>query len=124
MDDGGAGVLAERKHTFDGRFRIAQELQGHIFVVVRGLGVAEDRRHLLVVGAPQHELAVMEGLPGDQREGFRGYFQQGLVPGLDGLDQFLRSRNLVILSRVGPQLEHRGVLKFYSHYVFVLILQI
>ena len=60
MDDGRTGVLAEGKDALYGSLRIAQELQGHIFVIVAGLGVLEDGRHLLIVGAAKHKLAVVE----------------------------------------------------------------
>ena len=39
VDDCSACILAEREHTLDRNFRIAQELQGYVFVVFGGFGV-------------------------------------------------------------------------------------
>ena len=64
MDDGRARVLAEGQHALGGHLGIAQELQGHILVVLRGLGVAQNLCHLQVVLAAQHELHVVESLLG------------------------------------------------------------
>ena len=118
VDDGGAGILTERKDALDRSFGIAKELQGHVFVVVAGLGIFEDGRHLLVVGAAEHELTVVERLLGDQRECLGRHFQDGLAAAAAmsaefcGLNEFLRTRNLVILCGIGPKLEHGRILKF------------
>ena len=70
MNDGGAGVLTEGQDALAGCLGIAQELQCHILVVLRSLGVGQDFCHLLVVLAAQHELHVVECLLGKQSEGF------------------------------------------------------
>ena len=121
MDDRGAGVLAERKDALDGSLRVAKELQGHIFVVLARLRIVQDRGHLLVVGPAEHELAIVERLLGDQRQGLGADFEDGLSSAsavaseFRGLHEFLRSGNLVILSLVFAELKHRRILKF-SHY--------
>ena len=66
MDDGGTGVLAERQHALGSRLGIAQELQGHVLVVLRCFGVVEDGCHLQVVFTAQHELYVVESLLSQQ----------------------------------------------------------
>ena len=110
MDDGGAGVLAEGKDSLHGRLRVAKELKRHIFVVFGGFGIVQDRRDLLVVRPAEHELTVVEALLGHQRERLGGDLEKDLsVRQLGGLHQFLGSRNLVVLSGVFAQLEHRGV---------------
>ncbi len=114
VDDGRTGVLAEGEHSLDRRFRVAQELEGDVFVVVAGFGVGQDGGHLLVVGAAEHELAVVEGLLGDQRERLGGDFQDGLLAETGCFYEFFRPGDLVILSRVGTELEHGCVFEF-SH---------
>ena len=39
MDDGSTGILAERELALRGHFSIAQEGQGNVFVIGRGLRV-------------------------------------------------------------------------------------
>ncbi|VEB72033.1 Uncharacterised protein [Raoultella ornithinolytica] len=41
-DDRGTGILAGRQHAFRRNFRIAQELQGDVFVVFAGFRVEQD----------------------------------------------------------------------------------
>ena len=60
MDNGSTGVLAERQHTLYCSFGVAEELQGNVFIVLGGLRVMEYLSDLLVVGAAQHELAIVE----------------------------------------------------------------
>ena len=124
MNDGGAGVLAEGEYALDGSFRVAQELQGHILVIVGGLRVFQDGRHLLVVGAAKHELTVVERLPGHQRKGLRRHFQDGFVSELGGLYQFLGAGNLVVFSGILTKLKHGCVFEI-CHIVllFVVFLQ-
>ena len=124
VDDGRTGVLAERKDTLHGSLGVAQELQGDVLVVVGSLGIVKYLCYLLVVGAAKHELAVMERLLGDKCQGLGRDFQDGLaaataVPSeLGGLDEFLGTGNLVILSGVGPQLEHWSIFEL-SHKSFI-----
>ncbi len=79
MDDGCAGILAERQNALYGSLCIAKELQGDVFVVFRCLEVVQYLSHLLVVRAAQHKLAVVEGLLGHERESLRRHFQNGLI---------------------------------------------
>ena len=68
VDDGGAGVLAEGQNAFAGHVGIAQELQCHVLVVLRSLGVVEHLCHLQIVLAAQHELHIVESLLCEQCE--------------------------------------------------------
>ena len=111
VNDGGAGVLTEREDAFYGRFGIAKELQGHILVVVRRLRVLENGRHLLIVGAAEHKLTVVERLLRDQRQRLGAHFQDGLAVEIACRDQFFRTGNLVVLGLVFPELEHRCILE-------------
>ena len=111
MDDGRARVLAERQHALDGRLGIAQELQGHVFVVLRGILVFQNGGHLLVVGAAQHELAVVEGLLGQQREGFLGDLEYLLALELGRTDALFAQQP--VLRFVLARLEHGRILEIY-----------
>ncbi len=111
VDNGGTGILAERQDALDGRFCIAEELEGYIFVVVRGLGVTQNLCNLLVVCTAQHELAVMETLLCHQRKRLRRHLQQRFVASLYGFYKFFRSRNLIVFRCVRAQLKHGRVFK-------------
>ncbi len=112
VDNGRSGILAEGKHTLDGSFCIAEELKGHILVVVRSLRITENLGYLQVVGSAKHELTVVERLLGHQREGLRRDFQDGLVSKLGGFHQLFGTGNLVVFSGVLAQLKHRCVFEF------------
>ena len=62
MNDGCAGILAERQNTLGSCFGVAQELQGDILVVLRSLGVVQDGGNLQVVLAAEHEFHIVESL--------------------------------------------------------------
>ena len=109
MDDGGAGVLAERELAFRGDLRIAQEGKGHVFVILRGFRVREYLRHLLVVRTAQQEAHVAEGRIRKERERFGANFQHRGPFEISHGNELLRSGNLVILCSVRSQLEHRSV---------------
>ena len=51
VDDGGTSVLAERQLALACDFGVAQKGQRNVLVVGRSLGIVENLRHLLVVGA-------------------------------------------------------------------------
>ena len=119
VDDGCAGVLAEGQHALHSALRIAQELQGHVFIVLAGFRVVQDRSHLLVVGAAEHELAVVEALLCYQREGLWRYLQDSFASTsahptqFGGLNEFLGTGNLVVLSLVFAKLEHWRILEIH-----------
>ena len=70
VDDGGAGILAEGEDALDRCLGIAEELQCHVFVVLRCLRILEDLCNLQVVFATQHELHIVECLLSEQSQGF------------------------------------------------------
>ena len=111
VDDGGAGVLTEGQDATGCHLGIAQELQGHIFVVLRSLGVAEDGGHLQVVLTAQHELHIVEGLLSQQRQCLLRHLNDFLALELGGGHAFLRQQS--VLGLVFAQLKHRGVLEIY-----------
>ena len=63
-DGGGAGVLAERQDAVGGDLGVLQHRQGDEAVVLGGLGIVEDRGHLLEVGGAQEEGDVVHRLLG------------------------------------------------------------
>ena len=67
-DDGGAGVLAPRQHPAGRDVGVAQQLEGDEAVVLRRLGVVENRAELGEVGRPQQVRDVVERGAGDQAE--------------------------------------------------------
>ena len=64
MNDSGTRILAERQDALAGHLGITEELQSHILVVLRCLGISEDLGNLFVMLAAQHELHIVEGLLG------------------------------------------------------------
>ena len=119
MDDGGAGVLAEGQNALDGRLGIAQKLQGHILVVLRGLGVAQDGGHLIVVLTAQRKLYIVESLLGQQGECFLTYFQDLFSLKIASAHTFLAEQT--VLRSVRAELEHRSVLEIWSCHVVLYI---
>ena len=75
MDDGGAGVLAERKFALAGHFRVAQEGEGYILVVLGSLRIGKDLRHLLIVGTAEHKAHVTECSVGHKGKAFLCYLE-------------------------------------------------
>ena len=69
MDDSRTCVLTERQDTLASHLGIAQELQGYIFIILRGLRVGQYLSHLLIMFATQHELHIVESLLGQECQG-------------------------------------------------------
>ena len=109
VDDGRTRVLAERQNAFGCRLCIAQELQGHVLVVLRGLGIFQDGGHLLIVLAAQHELTIVEGLLSQESQGFGRDLENFFSFKFTYADAFLG--NQTILGVVLTQLEHGCVLE-------------
>ena len=65
---GRARVLTEREHHLGCDLGVAQHGKRHPAVVVAGLRVIQDGRHLLEMGRPQQEGRVPHGLPREQLE--------------------------------------------------------
>ena len=122
MNNGGAGVLAERQNALGSRFGVAQELQGDVLVVLAGLRVVQDGCHLEVVLAAQHEFYIVEGLLGEQGECLRRYLHNFLAFKFGS--RYTLFRQKAILGCVFTQLEHGCVLKFRfcSHNDLICIL--
>ena len=119
MDDGGTGVLAERQHALHGCLGIAEELQSHILVILRGLGIFQDGGHLLIVLATEHELTIVEALLCQQRQGLGSHFQD-LMTFESAYTHSLLGKQTV-LGVVLSGLEHGSILelRFFCHNVFV-----
>ena len=66
MDDSRTRVLTERQDALASHLGIAQKLQGHILIILRGLRISENLGHLFVVFAAQHELHIVESLLGQK----------------------------------------------------------
>ena len=109
MDNGRTSVLAERQDALGSHLGVAQELQGNIFVVLRSFGVVQNLSHLLVMFAAQHELHVVEGLLGQQCQGFFGNLHDFLAFKVSCGDTLFCQK--AVLGLVFAQLKHRGVLE-------------
>ena len=117
---GCACVLAEWQDAFCCRLGIAQELQGYILVVFRGLGVAQDLGNLLVVLAAQFELDIVETLLSQHSESFAGYLDYLLAFKLGYGNPLLCQET--VLGFVLSQLKHGSVLEFYvCHSIYFII---
>ncbi len=112
MNDSRAGVLTERQDATGSHLGVAEELQGYILVVRRGLRVLQNLCHLQVVLTAQHELHIVEGLLGQQRQGLSGNLHNFLALKLRNGDAFFRKQS--ILGLVFAHLKHRGVLECYG----------
>ncbi len=55
-------ILAEREDAFAGHLGIAEELQGHILIVLAGFWIGQDLSHLFVMLPAEHELYIVESL--------------------------------------------------------------
>ncbi len=73
MDDSRTGILTEGQDATGSHLSIAQELQGHIFIVLRSLRILQDLGHLQVMLAAQHELHIVESLLGQQGQCLWGH---------------------------------------------------
>jgi hypothetical protein len=82
---GGARVLADGELAARRDLGVAQEGEGHALVVLRGVGIGEDLRHLLVVRGPQEEVALAQRLARQPGKG-RGLHLQHLLP-VEGCDR-------------------------------------
>ena len=111
VDDGGTGVLAEREHSLHRSFGVAEELQGDVFVVLAGFRVFQDSGHLLVVGAAEHELTIVETLPGHECKGLGSHLEHPVAFEIGCGHKLLRTGNPVVFGAVLPQLEHGSVFK-------------
>ena len=74
-----AGILAGGQHAFGRDFRVAQELQRHVLIVIAGFRVEKDLRDLFLVGNAQHKRRIVEGLLCQKGEGLRVYFEDLLA---------------------------------------------
>ena len=110
MDDGRTCILTERQDALSGCLGIAQELQGYILVVLRGLRISQDLSHLLIMFTAQHELHIVEGLLGQQGQGLLGDLYDLFTFKLGGCDAIFCQK--AILGLVFTHLKHRCVLKF------------
>ena len=77
-DDRGAGILTGRQDAFCGNFRVAQELQGDVLIVLAGFRVVKNGGNLLLMRRTQHKGGIVEGLLRQQRQGLRLDFQDFL----------------------------------------------
>ena len=111
VDDRGAGVLAERELPFRGHLGIAKEAQGHVFVVVGGVRIAQDLSNLPVVRRPQQEVDITERNVRQQRQSLRIHPQDGFP--FEFADGHIFARELVVFSLIRSQLEHRRVFEFH-----------
>ena len=112
MNDGSAGVLAERQNALTSGLGIAQELEGDIFVVLACIGVFQDLCDLQIVFATKHELYIMESLLSQQRQCLGGDFYNLLAFELANGNAFLREKSVFRL--VLAHLEHWGILEVHS----------
>ena len=78
-DDRRAGILAGWQHAFSGDFRVTQELQGNVLIVLARFRVVKNGCNLLLVGRTQHKCGVVEGLLRQQGQRFRLHFQHFLA---------------------------------------------
>ncbi len=65
-DDGGSGVLAERKFHLGGDDGVFQHLEGDEFIVFRSLGIVKNGRHLLEMTGAKEVGNISEGLFGQK----------------------------------------------------------
>ena len=110
VDDSSTSVLTERQDALAGHLGIAQELQGYILIVLRGLRIGKDLSHLLIVLATQHKLHIVECLLGQKGQSLLRDLYDLLSFKLGGCYAFLRQQT--VLRLVLAHLKHRGILKF------------
>ena len=121
MDDGRTRILTERQDAACSHLGVAQELQGHVLIVLRCLGVGQDLGHLQVMLTAEHELHIVESLLCQQRQRLFRDLDNLLALKLCGRHTFLTQQT--ILRLVLAHLKHRGVLEFYcfSHKCIYLV---
>ena len=119
VHDCGAGILTERKLALRRNLGVAQESQGHIFVVGAGLRVAEYRGHLLVMRTAEQEAYVAEGGVGHKGKSLRADLQDSFSLKFAGRYELLGARNLVVLGSVFAKLEHWRVFEFCHFYMYM-----
>ena len=111
MDDGGACVLTEGEHALGGSLGIAEELQGHILVVLAALGIVQDGGHLKVMFATKHEFHIVEGLLCKQGQCLGGNLEHFMSLKVAHTDTFLGQQ--AVFGVVFALLEHGCILEFY-----------
>ena len=79
MNDGRAGILAERKLALSRDFSITQESQCDILVVVGSLRIGERFGHLLVVLAAEHKGYISKSVANEGGQTFGRYFEHRLA---------------------------------------------
>ena len=119
VHDCGAGVLTERKLALCRNLGVAQESQGHIFVVGAGLRVAEYRGHLLVMRTAEQEAYVAEGGVGHKGKSLRADLQDSFSLEFAGRYELLGARDLVVLGSVFAKLEHWRVFELCCHNLLI-----
>ena len=77
VNDRRSRVLTERELALAGDFRVAQERERDVLVVLARVGIAEDLRDLLVVRTAQHERDVAERRVRHRGEAFLGDLEDG-----------------------------------------------
>ena len=111
MDDGCACVLTEGEHALCGSLGIAEELQGHILVVLAALGIVQDGGHLKVMFATKHEFHIVEGLLRKQGQCLGGNLEHFMSLKIAHTDTFLGQQ--AVFGVVFALLEHGCILEFY-----------
>ena len=114
MNNGSTCVLAERKFALGGHLGIAQHGESHILVILGSIRVIENGRNLLIVGAAQHEIHIVESSGSHQLESFLAHLQNFVSFKISGRDQRLRTRDLVILGGIRTELESRSISKIHN----------
>ena len=109
MDDGRTRILTERKNALACHFRIAQERQRHILVIVAGLRVVQNLRHLFIMRTTQHERHIAERRVCHRRQSLGSHLQHGVPFKL--ADRHIVFGQQIIFSIVLAHLEHRSVLE-------------
>ena len=110
VNDSSTCVLTEGELTLCSHFRIAEEGEGYILVVVRSFGVRENLCHLLVVRTTKEERYIAESLIDHLRDTFSFHLKNGVAFKFANANVVLSKE--VILRSVLSKLEHRSVLEF------------
>ena len=114
-------VLAERQFAFGGHLGVAQEAQSHVFVIVGSLRIAQDLGDLLVVCRPQKDVHIPESGVRKHSQSLRSHLKDRMP--LELAKGHALARQLVVLSCVRSQLEHRSVFEFcHINEIFLVII--